>query len=82
MDYNPTPHLGKIKAKLMAINFADDNTNPPELGVTEREVKRIGNGKSVLIPASEKTHGHFTHLRAVFWKAHLVELLKELPPQM
>src|SRR5215470_7219 len=62
MDYNPTPHLGKIKAKLMAINFADDNTNPPELGVTEREIKRIPNARYVLIPASDKTHGHFTHL--------------------
>jgi len=82
MDYNPTPHLGKIKAKLMAINFADDNTNPPELGVTEREIKRIPNGKYVLVPASDKTHGHFTHLRAVFWKAHLADFLKELPPQM
>jgi homoserine O-acetyltransferase len=82
MDYNPTPHLGKIKAKLMAINFADDATNPPELGVTEREIKRIPTGKYVLVPASEKTHGHFTHLRAVFWKAHLADFLKELPPQM
>ena len=82
MDYNPTPHLDKIQAKLVAINFADDNTNPPELGVTEREIKRIPKGKYVLVPASDKTHGHFTHLRAVFWKAHLAEFLKELPPQM
>jgi homoserine O-acetyltransferase/O-succinyltransferase len=82
MDYNPTAHLEKIKAKLVAINFADDNTNPPELGVTEREIKRIPQGKYVLVPASDKTHGHFTHLRAAFWKAHLAEFLKELPPQM
>jgi homoserine O-acetyltransferase len=82
MDYNPTPHLDKIQAKLVAINFADDNTNPPELGVTEHEIKRIPKGKYVLVPASDKTHGHFTHLRAEFWKAHLAEFLKELPPQM
>jgi homoserine O-acetyltransferase len=79
MDYNPTPHLPGIKAKLMAINFADDETNPPALGVTEREIKRIPRGQYVLIPASDKTHGHFTHLRAAFWKAHLVEFLKDLP---
>ena len=79
MDYNPTPHLPEIKAKLMAINFADDETNPPELGVTEREIKRIPRGQYVLIPASDKTHGHFTHLHAVFWKAHLAEFLKDLP---
>jgi homoserine O-acetyltransferase len=82
MDYNPAPHLEKIKARLMAINSGDDETNPPQLGVTEREIKRIPNAKYVLIPASEKTHGHFTHLRAVFWKDHVAQFLKELPPQM
>ena len=65
MDYNPAPHLEKIKARLMAINSGDDETNPPQLGVTEREIKRIPNAKYVLVPASEETHGHFTHLRAV-----------------
>ena len=82
MDYNPAPHLEKIKARLIAINSGDDETNPPQLGVTEREIKRIPNAKYVLIPASEKTHGHFTHLRAIFWKEHVAQFLKELPPQM
>ena len=79
MDYDPAPHLGRIKARLMAINSADDETNPPQLGVTEREIARIPNAKYVLIPASEETHGHFTHLRAVFWKGYVGEFLKELP---
>src|SRR3984893_3726558 len=61
MDYNPTPHLGEIKAKLMAINSADDETNPARLASTEREIAHIPNAKFVLIPASEETHGHFTH---------------------
>jgi homoserine O-acetyltransferase len=82
MDYNPAPHLEKIKARLMAINSGDDETNPPQLGVTEREIKRIPNAKYVLIPASEKTHGHYTHLRAMFWKDHVAQFLKELPPRM
>ena len=73
------PMHAKIKAKLMAINFADDEVNPPELGVTEREIKRIPNGRYVLVPAGAQTHGHFTHLRAAFWKAHLADFLKELP---
>jgi homoserine O-acetyltransferase/O-succinyltransferase len=82
MDYNPAPYLEKIKARLMAINSGDDETNPPQLGVTEREIKRIPNAKYVLVPASEKTHGHYTHLRAMFWKDHVAQFLKELPPQM
>lgn len=81
MDYDPSPHLEKIKAKLLAINFADDAVNPPELGVVEQEIKRIANAKYVLVPASEATHGHFTHLRAAIWKSHLAEFMKELPSQ-
>jgi homoserine O-acetyltransferase/O-succinyltransferase len=81
VDYNPTPHLHRIKARLMAINSADDETNPPQLASTEREIKRIPNAKYVLIPASEETHGHFTHLRASFWKTHVAEFLKDLPAQ-
>ena len=38
--------------------------------------------KYVLIPASEDTHGHFTHLRAKFWKGYVADFLKELPGQM
>ena len=34
------------------------------------------------VPGSEKTHGHYTHLRAAFWKDHVAQFLKELPPQM
>ena len=78
MDYDPGPHLEKIKAKLLAINFADDGTNAPELGTLEAGVKRIKHARYVIVPASKDTHGHFTHLRAVFWKAHLAEFMNEL----
>jgi homoserine O-acetyltransferase len=78
MDYNPTPHLANIKARLMAINSGDDETNPPQIASTEREIKRIPNARYVLIPASEDTHGHFTHLRAAFWKQHVAKFLTEL----
>jgi homoserine O-acetyltransferase len=81
MDYNPTPHLKDIKARLMAINSGDDEANPPQIASTEREIKKIPNAKYVLIPASEETHGHYTHLRASFWKAYVAEFLKDLPAQ-
>lgn len=38
MDYDPSADLEKIKARLFAINFADDTINPPELGVLEAGV--------------------------------------------
>ena len=78
MDYDPTPHLDKIKAKLMAINSADDETNSARLASTAREISRIPGAKFVLIPASEETHGHFTHLRAKFWKSYVAAFMQDL----
>jgi homoserine O-acetyltransferase len=74
--YNPAPKLESIKARLLAINSADDERNPPELGILEREIKRIKHGRYVLIPASEETRGHGTTGMAKFWKHHLAELLQ------
>jgi homoserine O-acetyltransferase len=74
-DYNPSPNLEKIKAKLIAINSADDQVNPPELGILEREIKRVKNGRYVLIPISDETRGHGTHSIAKLWKQYVVELL-------
>jgi len=79
-DYNPAPDLHKIKAKLLAINSADDEANPPALHVMEPAIAKIPSAKYVLIPQSPETHGHYTHLRAAIWKPYLVEFLKTLPP--
>ena len=76
-NYDPSPNLGKIKVPVMWMNWADDFINPPELGIAEREAKRLMNGRFILIPASEKTHGHGTHTWAVIWKDQLAELLQQ-----
>jgi homoserine O-acetyltransferase len=80
-DYNPSPDLEKIKAPLWAINSADDEVNPPELGILEREIKRVPHGRYILIPTSDETRGHGTHSRAVVWKSYLVELLQLTEPK-
>lgn len=74
-DYNPQPDLEKIKARLIAVNSADDQVNPPELGILEREIKRVKYGRYVLIPISDQTRGHGTHSVAKLWKQYVVELL-------
>ena len=76
-DYDPAPGLERIRAPLLAINFADDLINPPELGILEREIKRVPHGKALLIPQSDKTRGHGTHTLAAVWKEHLLSLLQE-----
>jgi homoserine O-acetyltransferase len=75
-DYDPGPALEKIRAPLFAVNSADDLINPPELGVLEREIKRVPHGQAVVIPFSEHTRGHGSHTIAVLWKPYLEELLK------
>ena len=76
-DYDPGPDLEKIRAPLLAINFADDLINPPELGILEREIKRVPHGRALLIPLSEKTRGHGSHTIAALWKDELLRLLTE-----
>ncbi|MBA3964026.1 MAG: alpha/beta fold hydrolase [Chthoniobacterales bacterium] len=79
-DYDPGPGLEKIRAPLLAINSADDLINPPELGVLEREIKRVPNGRALVLPLSEKTRGHGSHTVAALWKDQLVELLQRSAP--
>ncbi|MEP7271006.1 MAG: alpha/beta fold hydrolase [Acidobacteriota bacterium] len=74
-DYDPSPALESIKAPLVAINSADDQVNPPELGIVEREIKRVKRGKLILLPISERTRGHGTHSLPELWKEHLANLL-------
>jgi homoserine O-acetyltransferase/O-succinyltransferase len=75
-DYNPEPHLGDIRAPLWAINSADDEVNPPELGQVAREIEKVPHGRYILIPTSDQTRGHGTHSQAAVWKQYLVELLQ------
>ena len=64
-----------ITAPLMAVNFADDLVNPPELGILEREIRRVPKGRAVLVPASDATRGHGSHTIAPIWKHLLADLL-------
>ncbi|MFZ0642727.1 MAG: alpha/beta fold hydrolase, partial [Candidatus Acidiferrales bacterium] len=75
-NYNPSPGLEKITVPVMFVNSADDFINPPELEIAEREIKRVKNGKFVLIPISDQTHGHGTHTCAAVWQQYLKELLE------
>jgi homoserine O-acetyltransferase/O-succinyltransferase len=78
-DYNPSPGLERIAAALLAINSADDERNPPETGIMQRELKRVKNGRLYLIPASEETRGHGTTGMAKFYRQELQEFLQTVP---
>jgi homoserine O-acetyltransferase len=76
-DYDPGPDLEKIKAPLLAINSADDLINPPEQRILEKEIKRVRNGKAIVLPLTDQTVGHGSHTKAVLWKQYLVSLLRK-----
>jgi homoserine O-acetyltransferase len=76
-NYDPSSKLDLIKAPVTFINSADDFINPPELGIAEREIKKVKNGKFILLPTSEETHGHGTHTWAAVWQQYLKELLEQ-----
>jgi homoserine O-acetyltransferase len=78
-DYNPAGQLDKIKARVLVINSADDERNPPELGIMEKTMKTLANASLFLIPASEQTSGHGTTGQARWWKDELAKVLNATP---
>ena len=71
--YDPWPHLGKIRARLLAINTADDFINPIDIGIMERAIKRVKRGRFLLLKSTGMGH-HTVHDPAT-WKKYLVRML-------
>ena len=78
-DYNPAPGLERVQARVLVINAADDERNPPETGILERDLKRVKNASLYIIPASEETRGHLTNAFAKFWKQKLNDFMQGIP---
>jgi len=79
-SYDPGPGLERIEAPVTAVNFADDEINPPELGIMEQQIKRVPRGRYVLVPASERTRGHRSYYVTLLWSQYLEELLTQSAP--
>ena len=80
-NYDPEPKLETIQAPVLWINSADDFINPPDLGIAEREVKRIPHARFILIPESPETRGHGTHTAAAVWKNYLADFMRQTEPK-
>lgn len=76
-DYDPAPDLDKIRVPLVAVNTADDLINPPELGILEQGIKRVPQGRAIVLPLTPATRGHGSHTVAALWKQHLQQLLEQ-----
>jgi homoserine O-acetyltransferase len=80
-NYDPSPNLERTTTPVLWINSADDYINPPELGIAEKQVKRMPNARFILIPISDATRGHGTHTVAAVWKDYLSAFMKATEPK-
>jgi homoserine O-acetyltransferase/O-succinyltransferase len=78
-NYDPSSHLREVTTPVLAINSADDFVNPPELGIVEPLIARVPHATFVMVPISDKTHGHGTHSLPAVWDSHLRDFLATLP---
>jgi homoserine O-acetyltransferase/O-succinyltransferase len=76
-DYDPSAGLGQIKARLLAVNFADDELNPIGLGGLERAIKQVKCGHAVTLPVGPKSRGHQTLRVAEVWQDYVRQLLHQ-----
>ena len=76
--YDPSQHLDRISAPLLAINSEDDQVNPPHMGVMEALMPKVRHGRYVLIPTSDQTRGHGTHTLAAVWQGYLKDFMAQI----
>jgi len=77
-DFDPGPGLGRIKAPMLAVNFADDQVNPAQLAVARDTVQHLPSARFVLLPGG---WGHATIFHAEAWADPLGPFLAGLPGQ-
>lgn len=77
-SYNPEPDLSKIKTKLFALNFSDDEFNPDKLQVLEKLVPKLKQGRYVVQQGTSSSPGHFTMTRPDLWAQHVGEFMQWL----
>ncbi|WP_129793173.1 alpha/beta fold hydrolase [Sphingosinicella sp. CPCC 101087] len=74
-NYDPWPHLDRIRTPMTWINSADDFINPPDYGIAEEAARRMPSVRYILVRATPETRGHSTHTWARFWHRELIDLL-------
>ncbi|MDH7796024.1 MULTISPECIES: alpha/beta fold hydrolase [unclassified Beijerinckia] len=78
MDYDPYPMLDQVRATVLTINFEDDELNPPELGSVAKGLAHVANARSVLLPTTADSKGHYSTQQAQRWSGPLVEFLRQM----
>ncbi|WP_099825579.1 alpha/beta fold hydrolase [Oceaniglobus indicus] len=78
-NFDPTPKLGDIKAKVLLILSQDDERNPTELPMLEEGMAKIPDGQVFIVPESAETSGHGTTYTSAYYADELGAFMKTLP---
>ena len=77
-NYDPEPELPKIRTKLFALNFSDDEFNPDRLQVLETMVPKLVQGRYVVQQGTQSSPGHFTMTQPGLWAQHVADFMRWL----
>jgi homoserine O-acetyltransferase/O-succinyltransferase len=77
-DFNAEPGLAKIKTKVFALNFADDEFYPDSLPILERDMKKVPHGRLVIRATTPGSAGHFSMAFPGLWKSQVAEFIEWL----
>jgi homoserine O-acetyltransferase/O-succinyltransferase len=77
-DYAPQSLLASIKAKVLALNFDDDEFNPDRLGILQSLIGAVAHGRIVVQPGTSSSFGHLTVAHPELWAAQVTQLVRWL----
>jgi len=78
-NFDPSPKLGDIKAKVLLLISQDDERNPVELPMLKEGMAKIADGSVYVVPENDETTGHGTTYNAAYYSDKLGAFLAELP---
>jgi homoserine O-acetyltransferase len=78
-DYDPAPDVDKIKARLLAISFLDDEVNPPQFTVLQQTIARLPSARLATLPGGDAGYGHLGIFHAELWAKEVGDYLGQIP---
>lgn len=66
-DFNAEPELGKITAKVYALNFADDEFYANSLQILQRDMPKVANGRFEIRAWTPGSVGHLSMTHPALW---------------
>ncbi len=78
-NFDPTPKLADIKAKVLLIVSQDDERNPVELPMLKDNMALVPDGETYIVPENAETAGHGTTYNAATYAEQLGAFMRSLP---